>query len=195
MTIFKRLLAKSSQTPDAPRGAETLSGHTANVMAAAQTLLDETADTQLSAVGLPVEMWKERFCRAVLFAAFCHDLGKANEQFQAMVRHQLQHQQAIRHEALSLLVIQETPLKEWLSATLEGPEDLPFLLWAAAGHHRKFPPDKPADGTGIRLSLFLEHTDFQRTLSVGAKWLRLNDPPALTNLTWRLIGPTSPINF
>ena len=53
MTIFKRLLAKSSRYPDAPRGAETLPGHTANVMAAAQTLLDETADAQLSAVGLP----------------------------------------------------------------------------------------------------------------------------------------------
>ncbi len=195
MTIFKRLLAKSSQTPDTPRGAETLSGHTANVMAAAQTLLDETADTQLSAVGLPGTMWKERFCQAVLFAALCHDLGKANDQFQNMVRQERKQKQAIRHEALSLLIIQETPLKEWLSATLEEPEDLPFLLWAAAGHHRKFPPDEPAAGTGIRLSLFLEHADFQRTLSVGKKWLGLSDPPALTNLTWRLIGPTAPHQF
>lgn len=192
MTPFKRLLAKSSQTPDAPRGAETLSGHTANVMAAAQTLLDETAETQLSAVDLPRTVWKERFCQAVLFAAFCHDLGKANDQFQSMVRQERKQKQAIRHEALSLLIIQETPLKEWLSATLEEPEDLPFLLWAAAGHHRKFPPDEPAAGTGIRLSLFLEHADFQRTLSVGAKWLGLDDSPALANLTWRLIGPTSP---
>ena len=192
MTIFKRLLAKSSQTPDAPRGAETLSGHTANVLAAAQTLLDETADTQLSAVGLPGTMWKERFCQAVLFAAFCHDLGKANDQFQSMVRQERKQKQAIRHEALSFLIIQETPLKEWLSAPLEEPEDLSFLLWAAAGHHRKFPPDEPAAGTGIRLSLFLGHPDFRRTLSVGAKWLGLNDPPALTNFTWRLIGSTSP---
>ena len=192
MTIFKRLLAKSSQTPDAPRGAETLSGHTANVMAAAQTLLDETADTQLSAIGLPETMWRERFCRAVLLAAFCHDLGKANDQFQSMVRHLREQKQAIRHEALSFLILQETPLKEWLSATLEEAEDLSFLLWAAAGHHRKFPPDEPAAGTGIRLSLFLEHADFRRTLSVGVKWLGLDDPPALTNLIWRLIGPTSP---
>ena len=192
MTIFKRLLAKSSNTPDAPRGAETLPGHTANVMAAAQTLLDETADAQLSAVGLPETVWKERFCQAVLFGAFCHDLGKANEQFQSMVRGERESRQAIRHEALSFLIVQETPLKEWLSAALEEPEDLPFLLWAAAGHHRKFPPDAPAAGTGIRLSLFLEHPDFRRTLSVGAKWLGLNNPPALANLTWQLIGTTSP---
>ncbi len=192
MTTFKRLLAKSSQTPDTPRGAETLSGHTANVMAAAQTLLDETSDAQLSAVGLPGTVWKERFCQAVLFAAFCHDLGKANDQFQSMVRQERNQKQAIRHEALSLLIIQETSLKEWLSTILEEPEDLSFLLWAAAGHHRKFPPEEPAPGTGSRLSLFLEHADFQRTLSVGAKWLSLNDPPALTNLTWQLIGPTSP---
>ena len=192
MTIFKRLLAKSSQTPGTPRGAETLSGHTANVMAAAQALLDETVDAQLSAVGLPGTIWKERFCRAVLFAAFCHDLGKANDQFQSMVRQERKQKQATRHEALSLLIVQETPLKEWLSAPLEEPEELSFLLWAAAGHHRKFPPDEPAAGTGIRLSLFLEHADFQRTLAVGAKWLGLNDPPALTNLTWQLRGPTSP---
>ena len=192
MTVFKRLLAKSSQTPNTPRGAETLSGHTANVLAAARTLLDETAEAQLSAIDLPGAVWKERFCQAVLFAAFCHDLGKANDQFQNMVRQKRKQKQAIRHEALSLLILQETPLKEWLSATLEEPEDLPFLLWAAAGHHRKFPPDELAAGMGIRLSLFLEHADFQRTLSVGKKWLGLNDSPALTNLTWRLIGPTSP---
>ena len=192
MTTFKKLLAKSSQAPDAPRGAETLSGHTAYVMAAAQTLLDETTDTQLSAVDLPKTVWKKRFCQAVLFAAFCHDLGKANDQFQSMVRQERKQKQAIRHEALSFLIIQETPLKEWLSATLEEPEDLSFLLWAAAGHHRKFPPDKPATGTGSRLSLFLEHADFRRTLSVGAKWLGLNDPPVLENETWSLIGSTSP---
>ena len=192
MTIFKRLLAKSSQTPDTPRGAETLSGHTAHVMAAAQTLLDETADAQLSAIGLPRTVWKERFYRAVLLAAFCHDLGKANDQFQSMVRQDRKQKQAIRHEALSLLIIQETSLREWLSGTLQEPEDLSFLLWAAAGHHRKFPPDELAAGTGAQLSLFLEHADFQRTLSVGVKWLGLDAPPALTNLTWRLIGSTSP---
>ncbi len=192
MTTFKRLLAKSSQTPDAPRWAEALSGHTGNVLASAQALLDETADTQLSAIGLPRAIWKERFCRAVLLAAFCHDLGKANDQFQNMVRKNRRQKQAIRHEALSFLIIQETPLKEWLSKGLTEPEDLSFLLWAVAGHHRKFPPDEPAAGTGIRISLLLEHADFQRSLSVGAKWLSLDVPPTLTNLTWQLVGPTSP---
>lgn len=192
MTVFERLLAKNSKIPDAPRGAETLPGHTANVMAAAQTLLDETADAQLSAVGLPRTAWKERFCRAVLLAAFCHDLGKANAQFQSMVRGKKGQKQAIRHEALSFLIVQETALKEWLSATLEEHEDLPLLLWAAAGHHRKFPPGEPAPGTGIRLSLFLGHPDFQRTLSIGAKWLDLDAPPTLADLTWQLAGITSP---
>ncbi len=189
--MFRRLLAKGSRAPDAPRGAETLPGHTANVMAAARTLLDETADSQLSAVGLSSTVWRERFRQAVLFAALCHDLGKANEQFQAMVRHQLQHQQAIRHEALSLLILQETPLKEWVSIALEEPEDLPFLLWAAAGHHQKFPPDGPAAGTGIRLTLFLGHPDFRCTLSVGTKWLGLNNPPTLGDLSWPLVGVDS----
>lgn len=195
MTAFKRLLAKSSKTPDDPSGAETLSGHTANVMDAAQTLLDETADAQLSAVGLSVSAWKERFCQAVLFSAFCHDLGKANDQFQAMVRHQRSNPQAIRHEALSFLILQETPLKEWLSTALAEPEDLSFLLWAAAGHHRHFPPGRPADGTGIRLMLFLGHPDFQQTLSVGAKWLDLDNPPSLDDCCWRLTEATSPHRY
>lgn len=192
MVILKRLLAKSSPTPDMPRGAETLPGHTENVMAAAQALLDETAEAQLSALGLSANAWKERFCQAVLFSALCHDLGKANEQFQAMIRHQRQHPQAIRHEALSLLLIlREEPLKEWLSNALENPEDLHFLLWAAAGHHRKFPPDGQAPGTGIQLGVFLGHQDFQRTLCIGARWLGLGSPPALDDLSCRLTGSDS----
>ncbi len=191
MTTFKRLLAKSSQAPDAPRGAETLPGHTANVMAAAEALLDETANAQLSAVGLPIATWKERFRRAVLFAAFCHDLGKANEQFQAMVRYQLPYRQAIRHETLSLLILRETPMKEWLSSALEESEDLSFVLWAAAGHHLKFPPGAPAAGTGTRLKLFLRHKDFLSTLSVGAKWLGIDSPPPLNDFSREPIEITS----
>ena len=110
MTIVKRLLAKSSRTPDTPRGAETLSGHTASVMAAAEALLDETEDAQLHAVGLPPATWRDHFRQTVLLAAFCHDLGKANDQFQAMVRGQRQNKQAIRHEALSFLLVHRCPI-------------------------------------------------------------------------------------
>ncbi|MGE0681648.1 MAG: CRISPR-associated endonuclease Cas3'', partial [Candidatus Binatia bacterium] len=192
MTTFKRLLAKSSGTPDMPRGAETLSGHTANVMAAAEALLDETADAQLHAVGLPSAIWRDRFRRTVLLAAFCHDLGKANDQFQAMVRGQRQNKQAIRHEALSLLIVQETQLRAWLTAASGNDDALKFILWAAAGHHRKFPPSQPAQGTGIRLTLFLGHQDFHRTLTVGAKWLGLSEPPQLEDDVWALVGTISP---
>src|SRR5262249_9123882 len=122
----------------------------------------------------------------------CHDLGKANDQFQTMVRHQRKGRQAIRHEALSLLLIQETSLRAWLATNMGNPEMLDFLLWAAAGHHRKFPPEEPATGTGVRLSLLLGHPDFRRTLIVGAKWLGLNDPPLLTDHNWQLTGLDSP---
>ena len=194
--VFRRLLAKSSRSPDAPRPAETLPGHTANVMASAEVLLDEKADVQLSAVGLSPTIWKERFRRAVLSAAFCHDLGKANGQFQAMVRHTRQAKQAIRHEALSLLIVlREEPVKEWLSAGLDESEDLSFLLWAAAGHHRKFPPDEPSAGTGVRLPLYLGHSDFRDTLAVGADWLKLQEPPPLQDLVWKLVGPDSPQHY
>jgi CRISPR-associated endonuclease/helicase Cas3 len=192
MNNYPRLLAKSSKAPNFPRGLETLPGHTANVLAAAEALLDETADAQLAAVGLTAETWRESFQRGVLLAAFCHDLGKANDQFQAMVRHQREQKQAIRHEALSLLIVEGTALREWLAATLEDTQVLNFLLWAAAGHHRKFPPGKPDPGTGVRLSLFLGHSDFRRTLVVGARWLGLNDPPLLDDQEWQLTGFNSP---
>ncbi len=193
MTIFNRLLAKSSRTPEKPRGAETLPGHTANVMAAAKVLLEETEDAQLSAVGLSGKTWKDRFRQTVLLSAFCHDLGKANAQFQEMLRGRLSHPQAIRHEALSLLIVQDTPpLEKWLSDFLEEPRDLSFLLWAAAGHHRKFPPGEAGHGTGIRLKLFLGHQDFHRTLTVGAKMLELGEPPVLSDISWKLIGMKSP---
>ena len=188
----KRLLAKSSKTLDTPRGEETLPGHTASVLAAAKALLNETADAQLLAVGLSPDSWREPLTRGVLIAAFCHDLGKANDQFQAMVRRELQGQQAIRHEALSLLIIHASELREWLKRGLAQAEMLDLFLWAASGHHRKFPPAAPAPGTGIRLSLFLAHPDFQRTLRVGAKWLDLGEPPALMEQQWPLTGPQSP---
>jgi CRISPR-associated endonuclease/helicase Cas3 len=109
-----------------------------------------------------------------------------------MVRHQRDEKQAIRHEALSLLIVEETTLRGWLAAALEDTQVLNFLLWAAAGHHRKFPPGKSDQGTGVRLSLFLGHSDFRRTLVVGAKWLSLSDPPALGDQDWQLTGFNSP---
>jgi CRISPR-associated endonuclease/helicase Cas3 len=192
MIAFRRLLAKNSRNPNAPQSAETLPGHTANVLAAAEALLDETADAQLIAVGLPPETWRERLRRGVLIAAFCHDLGKANDQFQTMIRHQREGSQAIRHEALSLLIFEETALREWLKTALEDKDTLNFLLWAAAGHHRKFPPGEPSMGTGARLSLFLGHSDFRRTLIVGAESIGLDDPPLLTDMNWPLTGHDSP---
>lgn len=190
--MTKRLLAKSSKAPDTPRGAETLPGHTANVLAAAQALLDETGDAQLSAVGLSVSIWREPFRHGVLLAALCHDLGKANDQFQAMVRGQREEQQALRHEALSLLIVQQTVLREWLAISLQDADTLNFVLWAAAGHHRKFPPSSPSPGTGRRISLFLGHQDFRRTLIIGARRLGLDDPPLLSDCDWRLTGGDSP---
>lgn len=190
--MAKRLLAKNSKAPDTPRGAETLPGHTANVLAAAQALLDETGDAQLSAVGLSVSIWREPFRRGVLLAALCHDLGKANDQFQAMVRGQREEQQALRHEALSLLLVQQTALREWLATSLQDANTLNLFLWAAAGHHRKFPPSDPAPGTGTRISLFLGHQDFRRTLIIGARRLGLGDPPLLNDCDWRLTGGDSP---
>ncbi len=179
-------------TPDTPRGEQTLPGHTASVLAAAKTLLEQTGESQLLAVGLMPGRWYKLFERGVMIAAFCHDLGKANDQFQTMVRRQSTVKQAVRHEALSLLIVHDTALFAWLESGLQDAGRLDLFLWAASGHHRKFPPPTPAPGTGTHLSLFLGHPDFGRTLRVGAKWLGLSNPPSLTDQAWTLTGLNSP---
>src|SRR5882762_2708223 len=49
-----------------------------------------------------------------LLAAFCHDLGKANDNFQNMVSKK-RRDQVIRHEHLSALLISLPEVRSWLS--------------------------------------------------------------------------------
>ncbi len=171
-----RLLAKSSKQPETPRAEETLVGHTAAVMASAEVLLERTGRDQLSILGLEPETWMTAFKRIVLLACWLHDLGKANDQFQDLVRGGRRgKRQAIRHEALSYYIAR-TLLNEPLRLRF-APEDLTLALWAGAGHHRKFPPEAPSPGSGHRLLLWTDHTDFRKVLKLGEAKLGLVIPP------------------
>lgn len=182
----KRLLAKSSATPDAPHGAELLRGHTAYVIASAKQLLAHRALDALRAVGLS-ESYRGRLERWVLAAAFVHDLGKCSAHFQETVRHQRDAAQLVRHEACSLyLTWPGQPLGDWLSRAFENERDHRFAVIAAAGHHRKFWNRAIAhedDGAGTRLTLWTSHEDFRSTLKLGAKELALPEPPILSDVT------------
>jgi CRISPR-associated endonuclease/helicase Cas3 len=78
----KLLLAKSKDKPW--KGTYTLTGHTASVVEAVTTLVDELGHGLLHQFALSQSL--ERLRITARLAAFLHDLGKANDHFQAVVR-------------------------------------------------------------------------------------------------------------
>lgn len=179
----KLLLAKSKATPW--KGAYTLTGHTAAVVEAVTTLLDELGDGLIKQFGLSQNLQTLR--ATARLAAFLHDLGKANDHFQAVVRHlknPMEHPQLMRHEALSVLLAWE--LREWLST---GAGDLMVAIAAAGGHHLKLGGQngKQTDEVGEirssgvdhwtksdRLLLYTNHQHFIGLLRYGYKTCGLN---------------------
>ncbi|AKQ70369.1 CRISPR-associated helicase Cas3 [Myxococcus hansupus] len=179
---MKRLLAKTTATPDRPEGEATLLGHTALVLSSARRLLEHRGRASLLAAGL-APTWEPRLRRIALLAAALHDLGKCSEHFQSMLRRKRTEPQLVRHEALSLwLCWPGQPLSSWLLGGMDE-LDLCLALVSAAAHHRKFQSDAFApDGTGAGLSLelWVHHEDFARTLKRIAEELQLSAPPVFT---------------
>jgi CRISPR-associated endonuclease/helicase Cas3 len=68
-------------------------------------------------------------------AALFHDLGKANDRFQASLGHG--GQQAIRHEHLSALLLYGEPMRSWLTRRREDGVDAEIVNAAVVSHHLK----------------------------------------------------------
>jgi CRISPR-associated endonuclease/helicase Cas3 len=181
----ERLLAKSQKEGEFLRDSMTLPGHLADVHAAAVQVLDATGDDQLRSLGLvPVEEYRERFQRLVLLVAAVHDLGKANDHFQEMIRHDRE-KQGLRHEWATLLILWETGVGDWLKPVVSGnEEDWQIVQWSVAGHHpaynRPSPPRLFVDGAGRELKLFVRHPDFAECLRRLQRWFGLSNPPDLS---------------
>lgn len=181
------LLAKSIVGDVPPRGA-TLTGHTAEVLAAADVLLTQRGLASLRAAGLPAERLS-RLRAIVRMGAFIHDLGKASAHFQESVRGARSVPQLIRHEVVSLLAVTSEPLRGWLEPALTVPSDLLIAATAALGHHRKYPgrafaPDD--SGAGTRLPCFFGHPDFTTTLRFGGDAVGLGPPPPVSDIEFRV---------
>ena len=86
-----------------------------------------------------------------LLAAFCHDLGKANDNFQDMVSKKRK-DQVIRHEHLSALLISLPEVRSWLSGFSQADFEVVRLL--VLGHHLKAVSDKFADTKDHRFFKF-----------------------------------------
>lgn len=155
-------------------------GHTEQVLLAAEQILSERGSSGLRALRLPANLFN-RLRSIVLLAAFIHDLGKASEHYQQMVRGRRRVPQLIRHEALSLwLCWPGQILAPWLSKAAPSLDDYKLAVVAAAGHHRKFLNDAfapPDAGAGDRVRIFVGHSDFAATLSLAVRWFNVPPPP------------------
>lgn len=186
-----RLWAKSLPPNAEPTTSMFLPGHLADVYHAAERVVIETGDDQLRALGLNAEKYRDRFKRCVLLAAAVHDLGKANDHFQGMIRGVRDvriNPQGLRHEWVSVLLLRDKQLREWLLPAVDGSEsDLAIVEWAVGGHHpaydRPSPPRTAQPGTGTTIQVLTESEDFSRCLEV----VGVNGPrPVLPASEWRL---------
>jgi CRISPR-associated endonuclease/helicase Cas3 len=192
---FDRLLAKSRKKGEPWRDSMALPVHLHDVYAAAGQVLTATSDDQLRALGLlHLGAYRDRMRPIVLLAAAVHDLGKANDHFQEMVRWR-RDRQGLRHEWVTLLILWETPVGGWLKAAVGGNEtDWQIVQWAIAGHHpaynRPSPPRLAVEGAGSRLLILAEHDDFKECLRGLGTWFRLGEVPCLSaSVPIRLAGP------
>lgn len=185
---FLRLRAKS-WVGDNPPPSVFLQGHVADALRAAKELLRATLNQQLRTLHLPQEQWGERLSRLVALASAVHDLGKANHQFQAMVHEGLTTPQALRHEWITLLILQQPGWREWLTPALGHPTDWQPLLWAVAGHHPAYErswPEAIAASGDARLLVFEGHADFAVCLDLLRGTFDLAAPPSCKDVELNL---------
>jgi CRISPR-associated endonuclease/helicase Cas3 len=175
---FDMLLAKSY--PEVSKGERVptyarLVPHLRAVERAGVSIVEAAGELILRHMGLDADPWLSRLERALRAACLCHDLGKANDGFQKMVRGRIPPtQQPVRHELLSaLLLAQEGPVREWTLSLLsdagehtDGELLLDCVIAAIGGHHLKLDEEwnKASSalregGCGLELCLMLEHPD------------------------------------
>lgn len=176
MNKFNFLLAKSYDTKiyEQPPTYACLVPHIRAVEQAGESIVEVTGELILRNLDLSIDPWLSRLRRALKVACVCHDLGKANDSFQKLVRHKISpQQQPLRHELLSaLLLVEHQPIREWALGLLQdGTCDAEMLLGcvigAVGGHHLKLDEDwkKAAQalkgGCGQSVQTLLTHPDMK----------------------------------
>jgi CRISPR-associated endonuclease/helicase Cas3 len=189
-----RLWAKSKRDEDLVRPSMLLPGHLDDVCNAAQRVLDATGDDQMTALGLKPAQYRDRLRHIVHLAAAVHDLGKANDHFQGMIRGTRivqQNPQGIRHEWVSVLMLLQ--MRDWLLPAVGGNEtDYAIVEWAIAGHHpsadHQSPPRLCPHGAGAEVKLFMGHADYSTALHNLKTAFSLGDMPTFNDQTRTLVG-------
>jgi CRISPR-associated endonuclease/helicase Cas3 len=163
-------------------GTITLGAHAATVKKAAEYLFG-LADkpTRLGSEWLRFfRLGSDQFSRFVInlhLAALFHDLGKANDGFQAALRHR--GEQAIRHEHVSGLLLYLPPLQQWLSDKGALGVDFEIVISAVVSHHLKVNPEEFAKRLlpGVEsFEVFANATDFTECLTSAEEILKAPAP-------------------
>jgi len=146
----KRLFAKSIPRDGNPRDGCYLVTHTADVMEAAK-LLFETVGGDLQRFFKLSNEQMPCLLSTVQLAAFCHDIGKANDGFQKMITNGVR-DQTIRHEHLSALLMSLEDVRQWLSNFPLADFELARLI--VLGHHLKADKDENVATKDRRIPVF-----------------------------------------
>jgi CRISPR-associated endonuclease/helicase Cas3 len=178
---FDKLLAKGQKRAEPWRDQMWLPVHLVDAHRAASEVLQYTGDDQMLALGMKPDTIRPRFWRIVTLAAALHDLGKANNHFQEMLRH-VRQLQGLRHEWVAILMLSQPALRDWLLPAVNGDEvDWSIVLWAIAGHHsayqRPSPPASVDAGAGDQILFLLDHVDFRECLDRIGTLFGLARPP------------------
>lgn len=184
---MNRLLAKSypgaREGAPAPRRA-LLVEHSRDVSEAARTLAAIAGPVVLYAAGLdPRDL--DRFSHVLRTDGWTQDVGKANDQFLAMVTRDPRRTQLVRHEAVSMLLFTRSPLREWLAPL---GDDALIAIWGAVGHHRRFGEKQMPSQQATAMTVFTSHPDLHTILVDMARDLGLSEPPVFT--ADLVIGPS-----
>ncbi len=142
---------------------------------------------------------RERFLLNLRVAALFHDVGKANEDFQALMTRQGRGPgpQTFRHEHLSALILSLPAVRGWLETNPALDADV--ITAAVLSHHLKASDQDPwrwgqPHTANPRLRLYLDHPEvralFDRVRQVAA----LGPVPELPSGSWSLAAPWTDVS-
>jgi len=189
------LLAKTPEDfPARIKPEETLVGHTTQVLRAAQKIIAVLKNSSVAVPGKNFEV-------LALLGAIFHDLGKATNLFQGMLRHEkefINKTHPVRHEILSALLITQldNQIKRWAQQAFEGYGEnfLIMLSWVAGGHHLKLHKDRAesknesdklvrVQGTPKEFIFYGAHPDVKEVLILAAYYsYQFKDPPIMEDI-------------